>query len=145
MMALGVPAFGPHLVIQGRGCPVRLLGDPGHVLAFLNFMPKHIRMTPIMPPFVTRTASGVSGIVIIAESHISIHTWPCLGQFALDIFSCKPFNLDRAKSRTLAHFEATGYDLKMFDRGLEYHRTLPLRVIVDRERENLMGQGGRAR
>ncbi len=33
---------------------------------------------------------GVSGVVVIAESHLSIHTWPECGYAALDFFTCKP-------------------------------------------------------
>ena len=40
---------------------------------------------------------GVSGFVIIAESHISVHTFPDRGHVNVDIFSCKEFDAERAR------------------------------------------------
>ena len=73
---LGTEAFGPHLVMEAGGCELRRLIDPAHVLRFLEEMTVAIRMTPIMPPFVTRNRAGISGVQMIAESHIMVHTVP---------------------------------------------------------------------
>ena len=59
-------------------------------------------MTKIIQPYVFRYHGvvpedwGVTGMVIIAESHISIHTFPDHKRFHMDVFSCKPFDSDAA-------------------------------------------------
>jgi S-adenosylmethionine/arginine decarboxylase-like enzyme len=42
---------------------------------------------------------GISGVCMIGTSHISIHVWPLRRFFALDVFSCKPFDSDLALRR----------------------------------------------
>jgi len=141
---LGVEAFGPHLVLDGSGCKLARLICPSLALEFLEAMPRLIHMTPIMPPFITRNREGVSGIVLIAESHISIHTMPEILGFHLDIFSCKAFNQKKAISFTKKFFGATGSRRRLFNRGLEYPRHVNLREVLIRERTgfNQQGKGG---
>lgn len=74
--------FGPHLILEAYGCPKDLLADLGLVSQTLDAYPAQLDMTKIMPPYVFRYQGtveddwGVSGVVLIAESHISIHTFP---------------------------------------------------------------------
>ena len=62
-------------------------------------------MTKITPPAVytyhgpTPEDWGVSGFVIIAESHISVHTFPDRGYVNIDVFSCKEFDTDDAMAQ----------------------------------------------
>lgn len=42
-----------------------------------------------------RDEYGLSAVGIIATSHIAVHTWPAVGQYMLDIVSCKPFDQER--------------------------------------------------
>ena len=62
---------------------------------------------------------GVSGVVNIAESHISVHTWPECGYAALDVFTCG----DRVEPEEAARYisealEATHCSLVELKRGL---------------------------
>lgn len=41
---------------------------------------------------------GVTGILVLTTSHISIHTWPLRERFSLDIFSCREFDEDTAQA-----------------------------------------------
>ncbi len=72
------------------------------IYQFLDTCPDMIHMTKIMPPYVFKYHGkvpddwGVSGFVLIAESHISIHTFPERGYLSLDIFSCKDFDYQQA-------------------------------------------------
>lgn len=47
-------------------------------------------------------AGGITGMLLLAESHISIHTWPEYGHAAVDVFVCGRLRLDAAR-RTLCH------------------------------------------
>ena len=77
------PGFGVHLTLDGYGGCQHLLGDGKHVLACLNELPERLGMHKIAEPSLVemgdlspKDPGGVSGFVMIAESHISIHTFP---------------------------------------------------------------------
>jgi S-adenosylmethionine decarboxylase len=61
---------------------------------------------------------GVTGVVLLAESHLSIHTWPEFDYAALDLFLCGEPNVDEMVLRILEIFEATDSTFKIFPRGI---------------------------
>lgn len=137
--------FGMHLMLDGYGCDRRRLEDLSLIYDFLSQYPAHMEMTKIMPPYVFRYDLskkpedwGVSGFVLIAESHISIHTFPEKGYLSLDIFSCKPFDADRAVSHIQRMFSVEKTEIKLLDRGLEFPRHIRSTAhIVQQERHRL--------
>ena len=64
--------------------------------------------------------SGVTGFVIIAESHISIHTFPRKNYVNIDIFSCRPFDHDRALQDAKKLFDLNDTQSWLLERGLEW-------------------------
>jgi S-adenosylmethionine decarboxylase len=116
-----------HLVIDGyRGDPEKLK-DVDLIYRFLDEYPSTIGMTKIVPPQVytyygqTPEDWGVSGFVIIAESHISIHTFPDRdGYVNIDVFSCKEFDPAAALEGVKATFELPEVKVWTLERGLEY-------------------------
>ncbi len=136
--------FGPHLMVDAYGCKRSKLEDVGLVASILDEFPSAIDMTKIMPPYVFRYSGevpedwGVSGVVLIAESHISIHTFPEKGYFSLDIFSCRQFDVDYATDYLVKEFEATHFERQVVSRGREFPRS-PGRAIriVGEERQRL--------
>ena len=87
-----------HVIIDGYGGDPDQLADENVVRAILDRYPGEMGMTKIAPPFVVRYKGskpedwGVSGYVMIAESHISMHTFPERRLIWADIFSCKDFD-----------------------------------------------------
>jgi S-adenosylmethionine decarboxylase len=122
--------FGPHLVLEGYGCSKKTLGDVGFLYRTLDEYPDVIGMTKIMPPHIQQYLEkpdklwGVSGFVIIAESHIAIHTFPERNFLTLDIFSCKDFDIDLAVSFVTDRFKIQRYDHNIFNRGEDYPRDI---------------------
>ncbi len=118
--------FGTHLMLDGYGCNRQLLEDISSIYDFLSEYPAQIGMTKIMPPYVFRYDAknpedwGISGFVLIAESHISIHTFPEKNYLSLDIFSCKEFDSDQAISYVSDLFAMQKSEIKLLDRGLEF-------------------------
>jgi S-adenosylmethionine decarboxylase len=82
----GVRCAGVHLIIDLHGA--KRLNDIDHIETTLrrcveaaNATLLHIHLHHFQP-------TGVSGVAVLAESHISIHTWPEAGYAALDVFMC---------------------------------------------------------
>jgi len=97
-----------------------------------------------MPPYVFRYEAekpedwGISGFVLIAESHISIHTFPDKNYLSLDIFSCKEFDSDHAISHVNNLFGVQKSEVKLLDRGLEFPKDIRRTAhIVQEERNRL--------
>ena len=84
-----------HLAIDGYGADPKRLSDQDIAEKFLDEYPTKIGMTKVAPPQVYLYRGevpedwGVSGFVVIAESHISLHTFPERRYINIDIFSCK--------------------------------------------------------
>ncbi len=115
-----------HLVIDGYGGDIDKMWDEDLVRDFLYQYPTSLNMTRITEPHVLRYEapksedSGVSGFVIIAESHISIHTFPRKDYINIDIFSCRPFDHERALDDVKELFQLTEVKTWLLDRGLEW-------------------------
>ncbi|MGO8949072.1 MAG: adenosylmethionine decarboxylase [Ktedonobacterales bacterium] len=119
--------FGPHLIIDGSGCNRKKLADRNLIERVLNSYPSAIGMTKIGGPHIFEyqapdpAYSGISGIVIIAESHIAIHTFPELDYFTLDVFSCRDFDPEVAVDYIQQAFEVKQMDRIVLQRGLSFH------------------------
>ena len=115
-----------HLVIDGYGGDIDKMWDEDLVREFLYQYPESLDMTRITEPKVLRYEapksedSGVSGFVIIAESHISIHTFPRKDYINIDIFSCRPFDHERALEDVKDLFALTDVKTWLLERGLEW-------------------------
>jgi S-adenosylmethionine decarboxylase len=112
------------------GCDKKILGDKNFVFDFLNTCPSKIGMTKIKGPDVMQWLEapnpdwGISGVVIIAESHISIHTYPEKGFAVIDIFSCKNFNIEKAIKHIQSVFKFKTCEKQLFFRGAHYPNSL---------------------
>ncbi len=141
-----VPAFGQHLTLDGYGCDYDRLTDLDLIYQFLDQCPDMIHMTKIMPPHVFKYHGkvpedwGLSGFVIIAESHISIHTFPDRRYLSLVIFSCKEFDHEQAIAYVTELFGITRHERNLFDRGLEFPRDIPsVEHHIRQERRQMRG------
>ena len=83
-----------------------------------------------MPPYVFKYSGlkpedwGISGFVLIAESHISIHTFPEKNFVSVDIFSCKAFDADFATQYLQKAFGMEKVESNVLDRGTEFPKSL---------------------
>jgi S-adenosylmethionine decarboxylase len=81
-------ALGRHILAEFYGCPAAMLNDPAQIeqdmVAAALEAGAEIRETV----FHKFSPQGVSGVVVISESHLAIHTWPEFGYAAVDIFTC---------------------------------------------------------
>ena len=115
-----------HLIIDGYDGDADKMWDQELVRSFLIDYPDSLGMTRITEPSVLEyngpieEDAGVSGFVIIAESHISIHTFPHRRYVNIDIFSCKSFDDELALEDAKRLFGITQAKSWLLDRGLEW-------------------------
>ena len=88
----GVRCAGVHLIVDLHGA--QRLDDIEYIEATLRRCVAAARATLLHIHLHHFQPSGVSGVAVLAESHISIHTWPEAGYAALDVFMCGSANPD---------------------------------------------------
>jgi S-adenosylmethionine decarboxylase len=80
--------LGHQLMADYHHCPADLLASPERIEAVMRGAAEACGATIVNSVFHHFNPHGVSGAVIIAESHLAIHTWPEYGYAAVDIFTC---------------------------------------------------------
>ena len=116
-----------HLLIDGYGADPERLWDQSFLRNFLDEYPVRMGMTKITDPKVLRynapveSDSGITGFVVIAESHISVHTFPHRRYVNIDIFSCKSFDSEKALREVQDIFGLQRVKSWLVDRGLEHY------------------------
>lgn len=81
-------ALGTHLLVELKECNAKTLNDLKRVEEILISAAKEAKATIVETFFHKFSPFGISGVVVIAESHLSIHTWPEYNYAAVDIFTC---------------------------------------------------------
>jgi len=114
-----------HVIIDGYGGDPDQLADENVVRAILERYPQEMGRTKTAPPMVVRYKGskpedwGVSGYVMIAESHISMHTFPERSLIWADIFSCKDFDAAPILEDLKRQFRLREMDVQLLDRGFQ--------------------------
>src|SRR3954451_14783572 len=81
-------SLGVQWTVELMGCDSARLDDVDRIAHDMLQAAKMAQTTVVNSHFHKFSPQGVSGVVIIAESHIAIHTWPEVGYAALDMFTC---------------------------------------------------------
>ena len=118
--------FGPHVMLDLNQCCPKRCQSVEQCFELLNQLPIEIGMTKITQPYVFPYSGlvpedkGVTGFVVIAESHISIHTFPLKEYVFIDIFSCKPFNTTKGIEIAINAFNSKDPMHHVVTRGLHF-------------------------
>ena len=113
----GIKFAGTHLLIDLWGATN--LCDPAHIDRALREAAEAAGATILHSHFHHFSPNGgVSGVLVLAESHISIHTWPERDFAAIDIFMCGECNPYKGLPAIKAAFEPTSIQLSEQRRGL---------------------------
>ena len=135
--------FGPQLVLDLHGCNKEKLIDREFIYRLLDGLPSKIGMTKIADPHLVYyqgpedsfDKGGFSGFVLIAESHIAIHTFVEQEHAFVDIFSCKDFDVELATQHLIEALEAKSVDKQLFARGREFPKEVAvIEHIVKKDR-----------
>lgn len=81
-------ALGRHILAEFFECDTHILNDSKLIEIYMKQAAIDCNATIINSVFQTFNPHGVSGVVVIAESHLAIHTWPEYGYAAVDVFTC---------------------------------------------------------
>ncbi len=80
--------LGRHLIVELADCDRAILDDVAAMEQHLTEAARLSGATIVQSVFHRYNPQGVSGVVVIAESHVSLHTWPEYGYAAIDFFTC---------------------------------------------------------
>ena len=112
-------ALGTHLLVELKTCNSKALNDLKKVQDIMVSAAKEAKATIVETSFHKFSPFGISGVVVIAESHLSIHTWPEYGYAAVDIFTCgdalKP---EVAAQHLIQRFQSKDPSIVEIKRGL---------------------------
>ena len=112
-------ALGTHLLVELRECNHEILISLEKVKGFMVAAAKHAKATIIDISFHEFNPFGISGMIVIAESHLSIHTWPEYDYAAVDIFTCgEVINPQDAADFLIEKFESKNPSVIEMKRGL---------------------------
>ena len=120
--------FGVHLMIDGYIADGAAMNDIGAFKDLLSTLPKELGMHIIAGPEVVEVGpncvkdpGGLSGFVMIAESHISFHTFPARGFVTIDLYTCQnDVDTEQICARLIAAFGINDADVFLQNRGLRY-------------------------
>ena len=87
-------ALGRHILLELYDCPLHLLSDIEGLERALRTAAEAMGACVVTSNFHQFSPYGVSGVVIIQESHLTIHTWPEHRYAAIDIFTCGEIELE---------------------------------------------------
>jgi S-adenosylmethionine decarboxylase len=120
--------FGIHFMLDGYGCNKKMLEDKEALVRMLESIPVAMGMHTISTPLVVEVGpknrkdpGGLSGFVLIAESHISFHTFPSRGFVTIDVYTCQnDMDTEKLKQQFIDAFDIQDSEMTLVRRGTRY-------------------------
>jgi len=110
--------LGKQRMLELYGCEKELLDNIAFIKKNMLKAAEIANATIVQQYFHQFSPYGVSGTVVIAESHINIHTWPEHDYAAIDIFTCsEEMDVDSACAFLKKALKAKEHDIKDYERG----------------------------
>ena len=122
--------FGIHLPLDVENCDAQKLVDNHLIYNLLNNLPAQFSMNKMTLPYVVEWKDkfagipGISGFVMIAESHISVHTFPEQRYVFFDIFSCNHFDVKPIINFIKKQFGSNKATSNVIERGKNFERNI---------------------
>lgn len=111
--------LGKHLLAEYHGCEANLLNDVHAVETMMTAAAEAAGTRVVKTVFHRFEPQGVSGVVVIEESHLSIHTWPEKGYAAVDCYTCGDGMPEKAFQYLKEVLKPLRSDRILVQRGLE--------------------------
>jgi S-adenosylmethionine decarboxylase len=124
-------ALGTHLLLELRDCNPKTLSNLEYVTEAMKNAALEAKATIVEVAFHEFSPFGISGMVVIAESHLAIHTWPEYGYAAVDVFTCGDLIKPQTAAKFLIEkFESKNHSIVEMKRGVLGHAKLPHKVTL---------------
>lgn len=118
---------GRHVLAELTGCPAWVLNDPAGLEKSFRRCAEEGGATLVSSHFHHFAPQGVSGVIVIAESHATVHTWPEHGYAAVDVFTCgRPEVAEAVMALIIVSLQAETVHRTAFERG---PNTIPQRTL----------------
>lgn len=118
--------YGKHLLVEVKTKNPKVLSNQNFIKGVLKKIIRAVKLKAVSPIVVYKfpqktknTASGLTAFSIVAESHLSIHTWPENNYFAFDLFSCKDFKEKEILKIIKKSFPVKKIHYQVINRGLK--------------------------
>ena len=110
-------ALGNHILVEFMSCDPHIMNDVSAIERDMVAAAQKAGATVINSTFHHFSPYGVSGVVVIQESHLAIHTWPEYGYAAVDLFTCGEMNAWISFDHLKECFGAKSYSALELKRG----------------------------
>lgn len=110
--------LGRHFLAEYYNCSSEILNDKSRIADIMTKAVEASKATIIKPFFHKFSPQGISGIIVIAESHLAIHTWPEYSFAAVDLFSCGDFDFTETLRFIRNNLAAENYSILSIKRGI---------------------------
>jgi S-adenosylmethionine decarboxylase len=108
-----------HLLAEYHGCELALLNDVDAVRALMRRAALAAGATVVAEVFHPYRPHGVTGVLVIEESHFSVHTWPECGYAAVDFYTCGDCRPELADEVLREGLQCARSELLVVERGIE--------------------------
>ncbi len=110
--------LGKHILLEFFGCNPQRIEKKEALRDVIVEASRLANATVVTDVFHNFSPFGVSGVVVIAESHVAIHTWPEYGVASVDIFSCSDkMNPQVIEDQIARYLQAESVEKREFERG----------------------------
>lgn len=111
--------IGNHFILDIYDCQEEQISHVENVRPLLHNIIEILNLSKVNESYKQFDPVGVTGVILLEESHLSIHTWPEKQFAAMDIFSCKPFNSEEIITIVAEHLGTQKIKTKNIVRGGE--------------------------
>lgn len=120
--------FGIHYILDGYNADFKILSNKEILLNILSSLPVEMGMHIICDPVLVEVGhnnlkdpGGLSGFVMIAESHLAFHTFPARGFVTIDVYTCQnELDTDLLTEKFVSLFKLGDIDIQVIPRGKRY-------------------------
>jgi S-adenosylmethionine decarboxylase proenzyme len=113
-----VGTLAKHLLVEYHGCDTRVLDDLDAVRRLMRRAAEAARATVVAEVFHPYRPCGITGVIVIEESHFAVHTWPECGYAAVDFYTCGECVPELADAVLREGFRAARAEVLLVRRGL---------------------------
>jgi len=111
--------LGLHILADLYGVSPDLIDKVEDIRHLLESAVEAANLTKISSHYYQFNPHGATGMILLAESHISIHTWPEYGLATVDVYTCgDSFKAYKATDYIVSKLSPTRVDIQVYDRGI---------------------------